>query len=202
MKKLFSLVTLSLSKGASLIAHNYKDSFINGLAGLWGLGGLFALLFEALYRLWPHAIKPFSTGLEPFQWALYFTCIAGMCFAEGYLGFQKSFSPRAIARADLLLRGAPLPRYLYVFAPLFCCSLLCASPRRLRVNWGLVFMIVGMSVSFRYLPDAYRSILDAGVVAGLSWGTAVTLWGTLALFMGRSSVASAELSDEAVAYAG
>ena len=103
-------------------------------------------------------------------------------------GFQRAFSPRVVARARWLRRHPrPLPALL---APLFCMGLFHATPKRLRVSWGITLMVVGLIAGVRHLPAPWRGLVDAGVVVGLSWGTAAILgWGLVALTGGALPVA-------------
>jgi hypothetical protein len=138
---------------------------------LWGLFGVLALCFEAVVRLFPPAIKPLVEGtLTLPQGLVYLATVVFFGFTEGYRGFQKSFSPRAAARA-LWLDRPEAPTWLKVLAPLFCMALLHATKRRLIANWILVTGIVTLIVLVRMLPHPWRAIVDGGVVVGLSWGS-------------------------------
>jgi hypothetical protein len=89
--------------------------------------------------------------------------------AEGYRGFQKSFSPRTAARARYLRDH---PTHLRVAAAsLFCFGYFQATLRRRSVAWGLTIGIVLLVGLVRLLPQPWRGIVDAGVVISLAWGT-------------------------------
>ena len=68
----------------------------------WGVVGVVALLSSAVARLAPYAIEALTSPLTGVQWAVVVTYTAFMAHAEGYRGFQKQFSPRAIVRVCLL----------------------------------------------------------------------------------------------------
>lgn len=139
------------------------------VAGWWGLGALLAVLVEALVRLFPAALRPlFEGGLGPVEWTAYFASIAALAIGEGYRGFQKAFSPRAVARAFAV---ADQPTWVKVLAPLYVMGLVHATRRRLVINWCLTLGIVALIVAVARLPWPWRQIVDAGVVAGLTWGT-------------------------------
>jgi hypothetical protein len=140
----------------------------------WGVLGLFGTLIEALVRLLPLALEPLRQGMSPIAWLSYLGFVAFNAYAEGYRGFQRAFSPRVAVRAVLLAREPTALRCW--FAPLFLMGLVDATRRRLIANWLLVLGIVVLVVLVRRAPYPIRGIVDAGVVVGLSWGIASTLY--------------------------
>jgi hypothetical protein len=56
-------------------------------------------------------------------------------------------------------------------APFFCMSLFSATRRGLIVAWAVVGGVAALVAGVRMLPQPWRGIVDAGVVAGLAWGT-------------------------------
>jgi hypothetical protein len=141
----------------------------------WGVVGVLALLGQALYRLTPLAIEPVEAGmLDGPKWALYIGWTIFNAYAEGYRGFQKSFSPRVVARAVHLARH-PKPINV-LFAPVYCMTLFDASRRRLIVARILVVSIMILVIIVKALPQPWRGIVDAGVVIGLAWGVLVIVY--------------------------
>jgi hypothetical protein len=138
------------------------------LVPLWGVGGVVALLVQALYRLTPLALEALRMPLTTTQWAALVVWSAWMAYTEGWRGFHLRFSPRVIARAWWLREHATPVRM--VLAPLFCMSLFGASRRGIIVARALVVMIVGLIVVIRMLEQPWRGIVDAGVVLGLALG--------------------------------
>lgn len=138
-------------------------------AAAWGLGGVGALLLQAVLRLGPVAVEGLTAHpIAPWQWAIALGWLGFMAYSEGYRGFQLGFSPRVVSRALYLARR---PRPLHVaLAPLFCMGLIHASRRRLVVAWSLVFGIAGLVALVRMVEQPWRGIVDAGVVLGLVWG--------------------------------
>lgn len=126
------------------------------------------MLLQAVSRLFPHALEPFSRGMSLAEWALYTLCVVFMAYSEGYRGFQKSFSPRVIGRAQELQMDTSL--WLRLLAPLYCFGLISAPKRRLIISWTLLAGIFVLVVLVRQLPYPWRAIVDGGVVVGLSWG--------------------------------
>ena len=74
-----------------------------------------------------------------------------------------------VARAQTL-RGAPAARVL--LAPLYAMGLFHATPKRKATSWGFLVGVFGLVKAVKRLAYPWRSIVDAGVVAGLSVGSA------------------------------
>lgn len=158
---------------------------------LWGVGGIVALLIQALLRLSPRAAEAFSMELGPAHWLLLAIWIPFMAYAEGYRGFQQRFSPRAVKRAWHLARH-PSPG-LVVVAPLFAMGLVHSTRRRKIASWALLLGIVGLILMIRLLAQPWRGLIDAGVVVGLSWGMGSLLWYAGQALMGREPEVDPEL---------
>jgi hypothetical protein len=141
---------------------------------LWSIGGVLALLTQAIVRLLPRALEPILDGsLDLIAGVAYFAAIVGLAYSEGYRGFQQRFSPRAVARAWHLAKH-PRPA-LVVLAPLVAMGLIYANRRRLLGSWILLLGIIGLIVLVSQLAQPWRGAVDAGVVVGLSWGAIATL---------------------------
>lgn len=141
---------------------------------LWAVGGVLALLAQAIVRLLPRALEPILDGSLDLAAALaYVAAIIGMAYSEGYRGFQQRFSPRVAVRA-LHLAADPKPLRI-VLAPIVAMGLIHASRRRLIGSWSLLIGIVGLILLVRMLAQPWRGAIDAGVVVGLSWGAIATL---------------------------
>jgi len=135
----------------------------------WGTLGVVAIIGQALYRLVPLALEPFTDGSAE---ALHIAVAVGWSltamYSEGYKGFQKAFAPRVVARAVYLARN---PRPVFVaLAPLFCFAFFHATRRRLIVAWCFLLGIVGLVLAVHQLDQPWRGVVDTGVVAGLLWG--------------------------------
>ena len=129
-------------------------------------------MLEAIVRLYGHALEGL-TQVSPTVLVAYGFCISVMMYAEGYRGFQQRFSPRFASRARVL-RESPTPIRV-VLAPLYCMAMFDAPRRRVVASWLLVVMIVGFIVIVRQLEQPWRGAVDAGVVAGLSYGLTATV---------------------------
>jgi hypothetical protein len=135
----------------------------------WGIGGVVALIVQALVKLTPFAIEPIKNGgLSPWHWVVLVSWVTVNGYAEGLLGFHRKFSPRTVDRALYLGRNPSFVRV--VFAPAFCMGLFDASPRTKIVGWTLIAVIASLVVLIRQLAQPWRGIVDAGVVVGLGLG--------------------------------
>lgn len=98
-----------------------------------------------------------------------------MAYAEGYKGFQKKFSPLVVKRAltlDGVVSGGRVGRFLrLLFAGPYSMGLFHATKKRRVVSWGLTTGVICLVQMVKRLPYPWRSIVDAGVVVGLSYGT-------------------------------
>ncbi len=143
--------------------------------GLWGVLQVVSIIGNAIKRLLPIAMQPFQeNGLLPYQWAMYVMWSAYMVYMEGYKTFQSKFSPMVAKRAFKLVdHSSPLN---VVLAGPFSMGMIDATSKRMKISWGVTIGVFGLVQVVKKLPYPYRSIVDAGVVAGLSYGTATILW--------------------------
>ncbi len=143
-------------------------SLLGTLAATWGLGGIGLLLGGAVYRLTPLAIETFDSPLGILHWTLLIVWVVAMLVMEGYMGFQRSFSPRVAARARYLSENPNAVRIL--FAPFFCMGYFHAT-RRVQIKSILLTVGIGTLVlAVRQIAQPWRGIIDLGVVLGLTWG--------------------------------
>jgi hypothetical protein len=119
-------------------------------------------------RLLPVALLPFSRGLSRPAWVFFGSTCIFFAYVEGYRGFQLRFSPFVVRRA-FLLQG-PHPLLHRCLAPAYAMGFFHATPKRRRSSWILFLAVIAAVVLVKRLPYPYRSILDAGVCMGLSWG--------------------------------
>lgn len=144
------------------------------LAASWGFVGVLTILGNAIVGLFLLSLEALQAELTTIQWALFIGNTAFMAYSEGYMGFQKKFSPRMAARVRYLTRSRkPLE---LILAPLFCMAFFNAPKRRIIISYSVLAMIVSLVLLFRLLPQPWRGILDAGVVVGLLWGSFSIVW--------------------------
>lgn len=151
---------------------------------IWGVGGVLLLFGRALMRLAPVAWQPIADGsLSATQIGIYLAWVVFNAYGEGYRAFQRSFSPRVVARAYHLARA---PRAVHaLLAPAYCLSLFHANRRGLTVAWVMLVAIIGLVRLLKIMPQPWRGIVDGGVVVALAWGALVILvWSVKALSSG------------------
>lgn len=93
-----------------------------------------------------------------------------MIYAEGYQAFQQKFSPLVVKRAYLLLEKPSILNWL--LAGPYCMGLFGATRKRMIVSWSITIGVFGLIGLVKKLPYPYRSIVDAGVICGLTYGAA------------------------------
>ena len=143
------------------------------LAVIWALLGFTGLLGVAIFRLAVIAIDSWSSEMQTVHYLVLLANLVFMAYTEGYRGFQIRFSPRFAQRLlKLKTSGSALQCLL---APLYCMNYFNSARRQLIVTYSLTLMIVVFILGFRYIPQPWRGILDAGVVLGLAWGL-ITTW--------------------------
>ncbi len=170
---------------------NSTAPLLGRLAAGWGVIGVVGLLAQALARLGPRALEAMRMDLGAVQWLVLAGWVGFMAYAEGWRGFHLRFSPRVVARAQTLLRGAsPLHR---AFAPFYCMSLVHAPRRGLIVAWSVLVGIGGLVLVVSTMSQPWRGIIDAGVVVGLGIGLASIVWHAVRASAGTSAPASPDL---------
>jgi len=175
-KTLAMAMSLQLSGGASESTGASKGSFVGGLASAWGALGVMYILASPIKRLLPIAIQPFASpsDLSTIGWAFYAGWVAFMGYTEGYKAFQLKFCPMVVNRA-MTLNCAPSERpkgyFLHcLLAPFYSMGLFHATKKRKIVSWSFIFGIGTIVALVKRLPYPWRSVIDGGVVLGLSWG--------------------------------
>lgn len=144
---------------------------ITAAAGaVWGVAGVTGVLLRAVVALYPVALEGLSGELGWIHWSVLALWMPFMLWSEGYRGFHASFSPLIVARALYLKRHPTLWRVL--LAPIYCMGFFGATRRRRIVAVSLPLAIIGLVLLVRLLPQPWRGIVDAGVVAGLACGIA------------------------------
>ena len=141
-----------------------------GLSPAWGVCGFIGILAQAIGRLAPVALQPIiKRDLSLFQWGLYGGSMAFFAYTEGYKAFQKKFSPLVVQRA-MTLREEGTPVVHKALGPFYSMGLFHASKKRSTVSWSITIGVACIIAMVKRLPYPYRSVVDAGVVTGLTWG--------------------------------
>ncbi len=143
------------------------------IAAAWSLAGLLLLLGYAIWRLSLYTFESLQMSLNWMHWIVFTGFMLFMAHSEGYKGFQKSFSPRFAARAKYLLQNSTFMQCF--LAPLFCMGYFHAPKRRVITSIVLTIAIFVFILLFRYVPQPWKGLMDAGVVVGLIWGMISTI---------------------------
>mmetsp|Transcript_18466 Transcript_18466/g.30616 ORF Transcript_18466/g.30616 Transcript_18466/m.30616 type:complete len:256 (-) Transcript_18466:37-804(-) len=146
--------------------------FIQLSSSLYGTGGVMYILIKAIRRVYPIALEPFAEGAIPMtqlQLGAYIATCLWFAYVEGYKGFQTKFAPLVVSRSLTIELGLSKIHHL-LLAPLYSMGLFHATKKRMIVSWSVSLGVAAIVVAVKKLPYPWRNIIDAGVVAGLSWG--------------------------------
>ena len=146
------------------------------VASVWGAAGVIAILMNAVKRVLPIALEPFRVGMQPAQWLAYGSFAAFMGYAEGWKAFHRKFSPLVAARSVTLSDKDHHPLAHAIFAPFYAMGLFHATKKRRITSYAFltgVFVIVKLVKQLSY---PWRSIVDGGVVVGLTVGSASIIY--------------------------
>lgn len=162
-----STETITPTKSSS---KSFKKVLIRNSLGIWGIIQVVAILANAIKRLFPLAIQPFiQKDLQPIHWLSYGLWCLYMAYAEGYKAFHLKFSPLVVRRAFSLTDNQSFINF--ALAGPYSMGLFAASRKRMIISWSVTAGVFALVNIVKKLPYPYRSIIDGGVVIGLSLGT-------------------------------
>ena len=146
----------------------------------WGVGGVFLIIANPVFRLAGVALEAFQHPLTPLHWGALGLWMVFMGYAEGWRGFHGQFSPRVVVRSlELAHRPVGLASLL---APLTAMGLIYATRKRRIVSRSLLVGIILIVFLVRQLEQPWRGLIDAGVVFGLGIGlVSILYWLGMAL---------------------
>lgn len=142
---------------------------IFGLIGfIWGFAGVSLILLHGITCVYPYVV---TLDFSKMFWYHYLSLIISIIFlgyAEGYKGFQLSFSPRVAQRLKLVFKN---PSFVnVVLSPLFCMGFFGISKKRMKITYILTITIIFLIIIIERISEPWRGIIDTGVLVGLSWG--------------------------------
>ena len=105
-----------------------------------------------------------------------------MLYTEGYRAFHQKFAPLVVKRA-FTLRDYPSALNIILAGP-YCMGMYFATKKRMIVSWSITIGVTGLVFLVKHLPYPWRSIVDGGVVAGLTYGCASILYFFARILMG------------------
>jgi hypothetical protein len=124
----------------------------------------------------------------------YAAAVATFAYVEGYKAFQLKFSPLVVSRAFTLgPEGGRCTPLRAVLAPFYSMGLFHATRKRKIVSWSVSLAVLLIVGAVKRLPYPWRSIVDAGVVAGLTWGATSIAWIYAKALRGTLPTVSTEL---------
>jgi hypothetical protein len=173
-----------MPSSSNVQASNGAFSWRSVLLSTWGVSSVLLMMGNAIKRLLPIAIQPFTAGdFTSGHWAAYVAWTMFMLYTEGYKAFHKKFSPLVVKRAFLLDQNMSFLNV--ILAGPFCMGMFSASKARMIVSWGINMGVVALVFVVKQLPYPWRSIIDAGVVAGLTVGSLSMLYYYVRTLTGR-----------------
>jgi hypothetical protein len=150
----------------------------------WGVLGVVMFIANALKRLIPVALQPLlQQDLTKEQIVIYIAWTLYMIYAEGYQAFHLKFSPLVVRRSLTISENPTFMKCL--LAGPYCMGLFGASRKRMIVSWSVIAGVFGLVKVVKQLPYPWRSIVDAGVVFGLSVGTLSIIYHYILALFGR-----------------
>lgn len=135
---------------------------------IWGFVGVSLILLHGITCVYPYVV---TLDFSKMFWYHYLSLIISIIFlgyAEGYKGFQLSFSPRVAQRLKLVFKN---PSFVnVVLSPLFCMGFFGISKKRMKITYILTITIIFLIIIIERISEPWRGIIDTGVLVGLSWG--------------------------------
>lgn len=150
-------------------SNSIRSTTVKNLLGVWSVLQVLSILFNAVKRLVPIALEPIlKKELEPYQAVVCVVWCIYMAYTEGYQAFQRKFSPLVVKRAFGLSKNPSILKCL--LAGPYSMGLFGATKNRMMVSWGVTIGVFAIVKAVKKLPYPWRSIVDAGVVVGLTYG--------------------------------
>lgn len=162
---------------------SFKKVFIRNIGGIWGVFQVLTILGNAIKRVVPIALQPFlQKDMLPIHWAAYTVWCLVMAYSEGYKAFHLKFSPMVVGRAFSLNENQSIVNYL--FAGPYSMGLFAADRKRMIVSWSVLAGVFSIVNLVKKLPYPYRSIIDGGVVVGLTLGSISIVFNSIRAIFG------------------
>lgn len=160
-----------------------NDFLLRNILGVWGVTQVILIFGNALKRVIPVALQPIKQNdLDLSHWVLYLIWCVFMSYTEGYKAFHLKFSPLVVSRAFNLIKN---PSFVnYIFSGPYSMGMFGADKKRMIVSWSITLGIFALVKIVKYLPYPYRSIVDGGVVLGLSIGVLSMVYYTIKALFG------------------
>jgi hypothetical protein len=156
---------------------SFRHTTIKNSLACWGVIQVLSILANAIKRVIPLAIQPIlQKDLLPSQAVICLLWCGYMTYIEGYKTFQLKFSPLVVKRAFGLSKNPSILNCL--FAGPYSMGLFGATKKRMIVSWSVTLGVFAIVKLVKKLPYPWRSIVDAGVVVGLTYGASAMCFQT------------------------
>lgn len=174
---------ISRNSNDNSISSNNKLTFTKFFLTSWGVLGVVMFIANALKRLIPVALQPvIQKDLTREQGIIYIIFMLSMMYIEGYKAFHLKFSPLVVKRALHLSENPTILNCL--LAGPYCMGLFGATKKRMIVSWSVMIGVFGLVKIVKLLPYPWRSIVDGGVICGLTIGTLSIIYHYLLALLG------------------
>ena len=158
-----------MSGTAVVKTNSIRQTTMKNVLGIWSVLQVLSILLNAVKRLIPIALEPIiKKDLEPMQAVICVVWCIYMAYTEGYQAFQRKFSPLVVKRAFGLSRQPTILKCL--LAGPYSMGLFGSTKKRMIVSWSVTLGVFAIVKAVKKLPYPWRSIVDAGVVVGLTYG--------------------------------
>ena len=160
-----------------------KPSKATVLFSFYATFGFASILLKSVKRLLPIALEPFhsATPPSPLILASFAATIFVFLYSEGYKAFHLKFNPLLISRSYTLTPSTARLHHL-IFAPFYAAGFIGATKKRKIVCYSIAVLVTCLVRVTKYLPPIGRSILDAGVCAGLGFASLSLVVGWIRIF--------------------
>ena len=159
----------NMSGTAVVKTNSIRQTTMKNVLGIWSVLQVLSILLNAVKRLIPIALEPIiKKDLEPMQAVICVVWCIYMAYTEGYQAFQRKFSPLVVKRAFGLSRQPTILKCL--LAGPYSMGLFGSTKKRMIVSWSVTLGVFAIVKAVKKLPYPWRSIVDAGVVVGLTYG--------------------------------
>ena len=178
-----STLQLDPSNPAPVKENSLRKTTMKNLLAGWGVIQVLSILANAIKRVVPIAIQPIlQRDLQPTQVVIGIIWCVYMLYTEGYKTFQQKFSPLVVKRAFGLSKNPSIMKVL--FAGPYSMGLFGATRKRMIVSWSVTLGVFAIVKIVKKLPYPWRSIVDAGVVLGLTYGALAMCFQTVRAMFG------------------
>jgi len=177
-----------IEKSTKLIGTELRKGNVLSFPTIWGFTGVLCLFGNAMRKMAPYALQPFTQGMSPTAWFAYATFTGFMVLVKGYLVLHRKFCPLVVKRALLLGSAKDCKKRLVhiALAPIFSMGLFHATRKRKIAGWATLSFIVILVTSIKRLPYPWRQIVNGGVFSALLTGACSIMYYVLGEILGTN----------------